>query len=340
MEIKALKDEDSWRWDEFVYRNPSATLFHTTAWRRIIESVFNYRSFYYYAEQEGKIVGICPLFLVQSFLFGNSLISTPFATYGGILGDGPEARRRLLAKAEEVGRAAGAKYIELKSIDRTFQELPTKRLYVTFRQELYEDPERNFKLIPRKTRRMIRLSLSNGLSIERSDDLEQFYDIYAASLRRLGTPSFPKSLFERILAELPGQSAIFLVKQSGRAAAGVLTFFYRDTILPYYGGAYQQYNGYAVNNFMYWKLIEYGCNNGFKVFDFGRSKIGSGSYEFKKHWGMEERPLEYEYCLLKAREMPNFSPANPRFHIWINLWKRLPLSLTKLMGPHIVRHFP
>jgi FemAB-related protein (PEP-CTERM system-associated) len=170
--------------------------------------------------------------------------------------------------------------------------------------------------------------------------LRDFYSIYAESVRNLGTPVFPKTLFANLLRELGPACRILGVFRGDAMLAGVMTFFFRDQVMPYYGGASRDALRYAVNDFMYWRLMCYGAEHGYAFFDFGRSKVGSGSYDFKRHWGFEPKPLPYEYYLVRQREIPDLSPMNPRFALAVNVWKRLPLGLTRWLGPHLAPYFP
>jgi FemAB-related protein (PEP-CTERM system-associated) len=343
MDIKRFNDSDRERWDHFVNAHPAGTFFHRIGWKNILEQTFDFHPAYLYAEEKGEIRGIFPLFPIKGLFAPRCLISTPFAVYGGILVENDLAKKLLLESARAVAQNERADYIELKSIRPGFDHLPIKDLYVTFLQTLHADPEENLNLIPRKTRRMVRVGIKTGLETEITrDEIETFYDIYARSLKNLGTPVFPKQLFVNIRKELPEESFILYVRYQGKRVAGVLTFIYKDCLMPYYGGSDREYNHLAVNNFMYWKLMEYGCLNGFKTFDFGRSKKwgGSGSYEFKRHWGMEEINLAYQYDLLKGSELPNISPTNAKFKLFINTWKKLPLAVTKVIGPRLVKYFP
>jgi FemAB-related protein (PEP-CTERM system-associated) len=133
---------------------------------------------------------------------------------------------------------------------------------------------------------------------------------------------------------------VLSVWHEGKAVAAVLTFFFKDSVMPYYGGALRDTFSYAVNDFMYWELMRYGCEHGYRCFDFGRSKQGTGAYDFKRHWGFEPQPLCYQYYLYRAKAIPNANPTNPKFQPFIDLWKRLPLSCTKVIGPMILRSIP
>lgn len=343
MDVKPFSEADAARWDRFILQQAHGTFFQSTGWKRVIERTFGYTPIYYYAESGGEIVGILPLFHIRNLLVRSALISVPFGVYGGLLADNPDARQALLEKAKALAEQWRAEYVEFKSVYKTIDDLPTKDLYVTFVQELQADPEANLEWIPRKTRRMVRVSLKNNLDVEFTrEGLNDFYDIYATSLHQLGTPAFPLPLFRHLLETFPKECFFLFVRHGGRRIAGVMTFAYKDCLLPYYGGAYRAFNHLAVNNFMYWKLIEYGGLNGFRWFDFGRSKknVGSGSYDFKRHWGMQEINLEYQYYLRPGARLPDLNPANPKYKFFVEGWKKLPFPLTKILGPRLVRFFP
>jgi FemAB-related protein (PEP-CTERM system-associated) len=307
----------------------------------VIEQSFGHQPFYFYTEEDGHITGILPLFYTRSLLFGRSLISVPFGVYGGIIADNQEAAELLLEAACQLAHRLRAKYVELRSVEKTNFRLPTKDLYVTFQREIYSDVEQNIAAIPRKQRRMIRHGTERGLKATiGSDYLDTFYEIYASSLRNLGTPVFSYQFFRNLQRQFGEACKILSVWHEDRIVAGVMTFFFKNQVIPYYGGALREFFPYAVNDFMYWELMRYGCEQGYRLFDFGRSKQGTGAYDFKRHWGFEPQPLHYQYYLNNATTVPNLSPANPKFQLVIDLWKRLPIALTKLVGPMIVRSLP
>ena len=168
--------------------------------------------------------------------------------------------------------------------------------------------------------------------------VNEFYGVYSRSVRDLGTPVFPKKLFAKGLREFGSDCKIFSVHWKGKLVSAVWTLFYRDEVVPYYGGSIKQYNRLAVNNYMYWMLMKYGCENGYRLFDFGRSKKGTGSFNFKKRWGMTMTDLPYQYVLVKSQLMPDTSPLNPKFSLGIRVWQRLPLFVTNTVGPMISKH--
>ena len=196
--------------------------------------------------------------------------------------------------------------------------------------------------IPRKQRAEIRKGQKNGLTskIGGEEFLEDFYHIYAQSVRNLGSPVFPKSLFRNLLTICKDKCKIMTVWHKERMVSGVMTFYFRDQVMPYYGGALKECFSLSVNDLMYWDLLCYALIDGFKVFDFGRSRKDTGPYRYKEHWGFRPETLEYQYFVSEGKEMPNVSPSNPTYGTAISIWKKVPLSLTKIIGPPLSRYFP
>jgi FemAB-related protein (PEP-CTERM system-associated) len=339
IEVRTLEDAGA-TWDEFVASHPSATLFHRAGWQRAVQRTFGYRSHSLAAWRDGRLAGILPLFQVPTLPWGKALVSSPQAVYGGPVADAG-AMEALLQEARALGERLGVRYVEYRNLEPV-ADLPSKDLYVTFRRAILPSAEENMAAIPKNQRRSIRIGSKSGLTTEvaQHEFLDSFYALYSHSVRNLGTPVFPRSLFANLLAEFGTDCRILLVRREGRPVAAVLTFFFRDQVLPYYGGARREEFRYGVNDFMYWGLLIYGMEHGYKVFDFGRSKRGSGSYDFKRHWGFEPTPLHYQYQLVRQTSLPDLSPRNPRFSPAIEVWKRMPLWLSQRLGPFLVRYFP
>ncbi|MCA9471137.1 MAG: FemAB family PEP-CTERM system-associated protein [Nitrospirales bacterium] len=329
-------------WDEFVAVSATGSFFHTINWKTVLEKVFGYTSMYFLVEEQGVIQGVLPLFLVKNPLGRKTLISLPFAVYGGLCAESPSASQQLKEKGKSLACELGVDFLEFRHVVANGDELPIKELYFTFIREIFDGEEKNMNAIPRKQRRMIRQGIKHGLEskIGGKEFLREFYTIYTTSLRNLGTPAFPYRFFEILLDVLGEQCRILSVWRHNQMAAAVMTFCYKDQLLPYYGGGLPQFLPYAVYDFMYWELMRYGWEHGYKVFDFGRSKQGTGAYDFKRHWGFEPTPLRYQYYLPHGGDIPNFSPANPKFQPFISIWKRLPLSVANLIGPHVIKYLP
>lgn len=329
-------------WDAFVRATPGGSPFHLTAWMRAVESTFGHRPHYLMATAGDRIAGVLPLFAVRGLTGGRALVSSPYAVYGGICATSDEARTALLDAATELARRVGARYVELRH--RPGQELPglpTKSLYVTFSRPITGSDEENLEQIPRKQRRMTRQGDKHGLRAEQGlEHLDAFHGVYAASVHALGSPVFPRRLFAAITHEFGKECELLTVWKDDRVVAGVLTLRYEDQALPYYGGALREALPWAVNDFMYWQLMCHVAAQGARVFDFGRSREGTGPYHFKRHWGFEPQPLPYQYVLLGGATMPNLSPANPKMRLMVETWKRLPLAVTKVLGPPLTRFLP
>lgn len=341
MEVRELTPALEERWESFARAHPGATPFHALGWKRAVERAFGHRPAYLVALQGDRVRGILPAFVSPTLRLRRALVSTSFAVYGGICADDPEAARALLAAAERLGAERRVEYVELRNLE-PLEGLPTKDLYATFWLELPDDPERLLASIPRKRRRMIRQGLKQGFRVLVGRDPEHvraFHRVYAHSVRNLGSPVYPLRFFLELLGEFP-QLQLLSVWDGDRMVAGVLTFFHRDRVLPYFGGALRPYFRRAVNDLMYWELMRYACEHGYRWFDFGRSKRGTGAFEFKRLWGIAPRPLFYQYVLLRARCIPDLSPLNPRFSPFIALWRRLPLPLARLLGPPLTRFLP
>jgi len=210
-------------------------------------------------------------------------------------------------------------------------------VYATFRRPIDGDDERNLKAIPRKQRAVIRRSLENGLVASVDQDVRCFHRIYAESVRNLGTPVFARRYFQLLVDEFADCSEILTVFDHGKPIAAVLSFFFKDEVLPYYGGGTPRARLRGANDFMYWEVMRRAAHRGCRVFDFGRSKIGTGAYAFKKNWGFPAAPLTYEFRVREGMKLPDHTPLNPKYRLYIAAWKRLPLAVANLLGPHIVR---
>ncbi len=326
------------QWDAFVDACPKATFFHLAGWKQVIEQAFGHRTHYLFAETDGGISGVLPLVHIKSRLFGNALISTPFCVYGGVASEEAGVCEKLEGAACKLAEELKVDYLELRNREARHPDWPTKQLYVTFRKTMESDAEANMLAIPRKQRAMVRKGIKAGLKGDFDHSLKDFYSAYSQSVHSLGTPVFSRSYFECLQEVFKDKCDILTVTHNGELVSSVMNFYFRDEVLSYYGGGTPIARQLKGNDFMYWELMRHSCERGLKVFDYGRSKQGTGSYSFKKNWGFEPTPLYYEYYLVKAGQMPDISPMNPKYKLFINAWKRLPLSVTQLLGPLIARN--
>jgi FemAB-related protein (PEP-CTERM system-associated) len=344
LRCRLLDDRDEAAWDAFVAAHPDATFFHRAAWRRVIAAAFGHAPHYLMAERDGAVVGVLPLFHLRSLLFGRALISVPFCVYGGPLAADAESFAALAREAAARLAPARARAVELRLradppegwLDPA-EWVARPDLYVTFRKPISGDDEANLKAIPRKQRAMVRKAIARGLSASVGQDVDGLWRIYAESVRNLGTPVFARRWF-RLLAETFRDSMdVITVRDGERAVAAVMNFYWRDEVLPYYGGGTEAARECHANDFMYWEVMRRAAARGCRLFDYGRSKLGTGAFAFKKNWGFEPAPLAYRFRLAPGAAIPEHNPLNPKYRLLVATWKRLPLPLANLLGPAIVR---
>ena len=339
IEVRLAADGDLARWDAFVAGCPEATFFHRAGWKEVIAQSFGHRTYYLLAERAGSLVGILPLAEIKSLLFGHSLVSLPFCVYGGVAATDPAAVPLLHAAARELAEGLGVAHLELKNRVVREPAWPRQELYVTFRKPILPDEEANMLAIPRKQRAMVRKGIKHGLRSELDGTVDRFFRLYADNMRRHGTPPQSRRYFET-LQRVFGRDAevLTILDGKGEPVSSVFTFYFRDEVLPYYAGDHVDARDLAANDFKYWELMRRGAERGCRVFDYGRSKRGTGSFDFKKNWGFEPEPLHYEYALLRGDKIPDTNPLNPKYRAFIALWRRLPLPIANRLGPYIVRN--
>ncbi len=332
-------------WDAFAAAHPNGTFFHRAAWAGVIRRAFRHTPHYLVAERDGTIVGILPLVQVKTLLFGNSLISNPFCVYGGPLGLDPEAVQALDQAATALMTRLGVPTMEWRlrdPQDPTLQNLgpawqSRDDLYVTFRKPITADNDANMKAIPRKQRAMVRKGLDRGLTATTGRDIKTLHAVYAESVRNLGTPVFARRYFQLLADTFADDMDVIIVRDGSTPIAAVLNFYDRGEVLPYYGGGTTAARTLAGHDFLYWSVMHNAAARGCTGFDFGRSKIGTGSFAFKKNWGFPPAPLALRYRLAEGAAIPDHNPLNPKYRLMIATWKRLPLPIANLVGPHVVR---
>lgn len=339
LSVRPYRAADRAAWDEFVFASPEATFFHRIAWRDVLIDVFKHSPHYLIAERGGKIVGILPLAQVRSWLFGHALVSLPFAVYGGVAVSDEAAVPALHQAAIDLARDLGVDHLELRNREPREAEWPRQELYVTFRKAISADSQANLNAIPRKQRAMVRKSILRGLKSEIDVDAARFFELYSDNVHRHGTPALPRRYFEALLATFGADAEVMTVLDPhGQPVSSVLSFYFRNEVLPYYAGDLPAARELAANDFKYWELMRRAAERGFTVFDYGRSKRGTGSFDFKKNWGFEPSPLAYEFQLFSRDSIPQNNPANPKYRLMIAAWQRMPRGLANALGPWIVRN--
>jgi FemAB-related protein (PEP-CTERM system-associated) len=340
--IRQLNSADISQWDDFVLRHPFGTPFHLIAWKRTLEQTFGYRATYLLAIENAEIRGVLPLFLVRNPIIGKALISTPFAVYGGILATSQADVLSLHQRAVTLARELGLDYLELRNAHpEQCATTPNVDRYVSFTQRLVPDENTLMESLPKKTRNMVRKSLKQKFEMRyRSQNLKNFETLYAKSMRRLGTPCFPSKYFANLVRNFGDMVDVRECWLEGKPMAASVNFIFKEDMHIYYAAADAQFNHLSPNTYMYFDHLRWAGSKGLKTFDFGRCKRNTGVFEFKRHWNTTMRELPYEVVLIKRKELPNFSPVNPKFQLAIKVWQSVPLWLTRLVGPRLIRLFP
>jgi len=337
--IEVLGTNDTVNWDDYVKQHAQGTFFHLSGWQNVILNSFSHPCYYLIAKKNDQVVGILPLVQVKSILFGHALISTPFCVYGGILADDEDSYKLLEKEACQLAETLQVDYLELRYNKEQQSELIVKQAHSTFGCSLPETPEAILAQVKKKQRAVIRHSIKNELSSEVTRHVDDFYHLLSHSYRNLGTPIFSRQYFDQLMAEFSDCSDILIIKDSaGSPSTAVMNFYYKEQVLPYYGGGNRDSRTMKSADYMYYQVMCNASEKGCSWFDFGRSKNDSGPYKYKKNWGMEPQPLYYYYHLVKADTLPNLSPNNPKYKLFINLWQKLPLIVSRWLGPFLSKY--
>jgi len=329
-------------WDAYVARHPRATAYHASAWRRVIEETFGHTTVYLLALDDGRPVGVLPLALMKSLLFGRFLVSLPFVTYGGVLADSEVVERALVDEAIAMARRERAGHLELRHVDDRALGLRTRTHKVSMRLDLPRDADLLWRGFRAKLRSQIRKPQNEGViaRIGGIDLLDPFYQVFATNMRDLGTPVYPRRFFQAVLDAFPDRARIGVATLGDRpVAAGLVLGSRQDLEIPW-ASSLRPYNFLGGNMLLYWTVLRYACESGYARFDFGRSTPHGGTYRFKEQWGAQPVPLHWQYWLARGDATPDLSPANPRYRAAIRIWRSLPLAVANRLGPMIVSHVP
>lgn len=336
--IRRLDTRNEPAWDRFVMAMAGGTFFHRAAWAKVIQSVFGHRTHFVFAERDGAITGILPLVQIKTTFFGHRLVSNPFCVYGGPLAFDDDSTAALKAYAISLQDRTGAGSLEFRYRDPIEDDwIVPPDLYVSFRKEISSDHDLNMKGIPRKQRAMVRKGERNGLKSIVDRNHQRMHAIYAESVRNLGTPVFPLRYISTLLDAFGNDVDVVTVIDAGIPISSVMNFYFKDEVLPYYGGGIAVARHRAGNDFMYWEVMRRAADRGMRKFDFGRSKIGSGSFSFKRNWGFEPKKLNYRFRLSPGQSLPELNPMNPKYRWFVATWKHLPLPVAHMLGPTIIR---
>ena len=326
----------------FLETTPMASLYHQVDWLEVIERTFGHRCYYLVCKREGKVTGVLPLVHMKSRIFGNMLISIPFVNYGGLCVGDMETGQALVREAVTIAGSSGARHIELrqeKLLDNGMAVLSHK---ASMRLALPRDKEALWKSFPSKLRSQIKVPMKAGMAahVGGLNELDAFYHVFSINMRDLGTPVMPREFFKNFMEIFPDATRICTVYDKGRpVASGFLAGYKKKLEIPW-ASSLREFNRQSPNMLLYSTCLEFGCENGYEVFDFGRSTPGEGTFRFKQQWGATPLPLYWHYWTKEGAPLPDISVRNPKYQLAIAIWRKLPLSLTRLFGPRIVRNIP
>lgn len=339
IDISTLKEINAPKWDAYVNNHKSGSFFHLAGWRRVIERTLRQPAHYLQAEQHGQIVGILPLVEVRSPIFGNALVSTGFTVGGGLLCDNQRIESRLLRAAERLMHGYALDRIELRGgINARAGWLAKSDLYASFVRPMEPTIEANLARLRKRQRATVRRGLKFDFAISIEQDAEKFLPLYAESLHRHGTPMLPWNYYRALLEEFGDACDVIIVSDGGAPLGAMINFYYQGTVMPYYSGTLARARDFSIYDLMCFELMRHALETkGCTVFDMGRSKAGTGSYDFKRHWGFEPEPLTYHFCLRPGDTIPEINPLNPNYQRKIALWRKTPAPIINRLGPWLAR---
>ncbi len=342
MALSVAVETASSEWDAFVAAHPDATAYHAWAWRDVFGPVFGHEPIYLAARDAGHIVGVLPVVAFRSRLFGQFFCSLPFVNYGGVLATTTDAAAPLVAEATRLARERGASHVELRHIGRQLPDAPVKQHKVTMLLTLQETAEAQWTALDNKVRNMIRKAEKSELTSESGgvELLEAFYEVFSVNMRDLGTPVYPKRFFAAVLAACGPAARLHVVRHQGKAVAGSMTIAHANRVEVPWASALREARTMNPNMLLYWHMLRDVIARGGRVFDFGRSTPGEGTFLFKKQWKAEPVPLHWEYALITREAPPDQSPGSGKFAMAIELWKKLPVPVANTLGPFIIGNIP
>ena len=330
-------------WDAYNSLCPDGTFFHTLAWRHAVQKAFGHEDIYLSAVRGDRIVGVLPMFFINSRIGGRMLVSVPYGVGGGIIADDDEVAVALFDAARGAAVERKCATIDLRSEKARLPGIPIVDRYVVFRKSLPSQPEDVLGWLPRKARAAARNARNKyRLEVAFGDQhLHEVWRLYTISMRRLASLAYPFSFFESLIEHTPDAHSVSLVRRDGRAVAGLVTFYFRDAVIPYFIGSTGEAKSCSAANLIYLAAMELGVAAGYRVFDFGRSRRdNAGSFDFKRFNGFAPRPLQYQTYLAPGAKASNLSPSNPRFRWARAVWRHLPLGVTRALGARLARDIP
>lgn len=340
-----LDRADEAAWDAYVARHPSASIYHLSSWRRLIADWYGHQAHHCYARDTntGGIVGVLPLIRLRSLLFGDYLVSMPYFNYGGAIADSADVEESLMTHAAALAGQLGCSHIEFRDTATRRGKWAVRTDKVGMQLELPASVDALWTNLGSKLRAQVkRPQREAGVEVQRGgcELLSDFYDVFSRNMRDLGTPVYPRAMFEDILKTFPQAASIVVVRFAGRAAAAGFLIGFRERLEIPWAASRRELNRLGFNMLLYWETLKFAVEQRYAIFDFGRSSRDGGTHQFKKQWGARETPIHWHYWTAAGREMPNLTPKNSKYGFAINVWKKIPVAVANRLGPWLVGNLP
>lgn len=328
----------------FLDRFGAAAMYCDPRWLSVLQDGLGVEPYLLQATEGGRVVGLLPLAFVRSILFGRFLVSLPYVNWAGVIADSETAARALLERALEIAEALNVRCLQLRHESRwahpsLAHELTGK---AQMRLSLAPQIDDTWKRLRSVVRTQVRKGEKQGFTLHWGglELLDEFYHVFAENMRDLGTPVFGCSLFRGILLRFfPEEAELCVVRADGKAVGGALVIHGPGLTEVPSASVLREYRSTAANSLMYWRLIERATAREQQVFDFGRSTIGSSTYDFKIKWGAQPHPVTWQ-CFLRKGTAVDLRPESGKYDLMIAVWQRLPVWFTRWIGPPIVRGIP
>ena len=341
--VRVVTDLSDARWDAYVGTQAAASVYHLSAWPRLLARVFrrDLRMLAATAE-DGRVMGVLPVVGFRSRVFGTFAVSLPFVNYGGVLADDKVSEAALLDAAMSVARSWGASHLELRHTAQHFPQLQSKRHKVGMTMALQANPDAQWQALDRKLRNQVRKAEKSGLTVTigGAADVQGFFEVFSRNMRDLGTPVYPRAFFDEMLKTFPEQARVFTVMHRGQPVASAVTQVFRETFEVPSASSLREFRTLCPNVLLYWEMVRFAVSAGLTRFDFGRSTPGDGTFAYKQQWGAEPHPLVWEYWTANGAQLPDRNRENPKFAAAIAAWQRLPVPFATALGPVISRNLP
>ena len=315
--VEARPGQPGQEWDAFIAAQPAGSFYHCHGWKLLNEGHLGHSTTYLEARDGGALVGVLPLVLTRSRIFGRILCSMPFVNYGGpVAVDAGTARQLIQAAQDHAGRVQ-ADYLELRCVEPLETDMHVSLHKISMTIDLDADPDQLWNKFTSKHRTNIRRVYKDGLTVTAGgrELLPAFYSVMQRSWRDLGTPIYAQSYFQAIVDAFPDQTRIFVCYHSGEPVAVAFNGYFAGKVEGMWAGTTAAGHDLNANYVLYWEMIKDACERGYRRYHLGRSTAGSGRGTVQEEVERRDQPAvlvlpSAQWRLQAGRErQPSFVPA-------------------------------